>query len=590
MGRCAAGLIAILLSLTSCRTTGAPPAPTPVNIAAARRSLGRCLATMGHQEWPLDALHGGACPAFRTFAGEFLEAAGPELIPIVTSLMAECASGEARYLLVCVLGESRSAKALPLLKSLLPVIRPFTEAEAALYSIGMIRSKEGLEFLIHWLTTTTESEAIRGTHLGAPALEAIGLHGAMSLDFMLGEARRNQAAFGFMKEHILDMVRGEDAVEALRRLYETDEDEGIRRGAALALGWSVKPSTLEYWSTRADYEGAALALLAPLRVPDIWNATVRHRKEIAERILAAVEKTPTDPDRLLDLARLASLASPVKARRVFEAMLAGFLDPESYQDAWVQATVGAFADQPDLDLPSLRKLSRLPPHDFRRFVEWGALAAPLSGKSIGGSRIIRDVLDSALKPDPNDVEGWLDSGSLRAVMRSGISEASLSETLKEAWRRAPSLEAKQAILTAVLQGASLDHPEQYCSLTWTQPDSFLISVICDDPEPGLRLTAAASYFYAGCPAEPDPGALRAATDLLARTDWKDAYEKFEDDDVGWNLIKLIAAHHARYGKPADIPRLKALPETFVYPENFNYRENMVWMLNWAIDAIRLRSN
>jgi len=590
--RVAIGHFAIfLLSLMACRSTGAPLAPIKGNVAAAKRALGRCLATMGHQEWPLDSLHGGACPAFRTFAREFLEAAGPDLIPIVTSLMTECASGDAHFLLVAVLGDSRNPEGLPILKSLLPVPRSFANQEAALYSIGMLRSKEGLEFLMHWLTTSLESGAIRGTHLFTPAIEAIGLHGATSLDFMLAEARANERQFGYpMKEDILAMVRGEDAEEALRRLFETDKDEGIRRGAAMALGWSVKPSTLEYWANRGDYECAGLALLAPRRVPDIWNATASTRREVAERILAALKNPPSDPDCMLSLANLAALASPVKARRVFEAMLASFLDPEAYQNAWVQMTVGSFADQPDLDLPRLRKLSKLSPFDFRIRVEWGVLWAPLSGKEIGGSKIIREVLESALKPDPEEVEGWVDRGPLRAVMRSGISEASLSEALKEAWRRAPSLEAKHAILIAVQKGAFLDHSGQDGSLQWTQPDSFLISVLRDDPEPGLRLTAAAAYFYAGCPAAPHPAALRAAADLIARSDWKDEYEKFDSNVVGFNLVKLIVAYYSRFGTPADIPQLKALPETFPYPEDFNYRENMVWMLDRAIDAIRLRAN
>lgn len=545
---------------------------------AARRALSRGLAWMSLHRADmlsrhLEAMHGGASPEFRRFAREFLTAAGDDAIPIVKSLIEECASDEAKFLMAAVLGETRSPDAIPVLKDLIAKGPGLQVTASALYSIGMSRTRDGLDYLTGWLTTARESKSKDLGVLLIPALSSIALHGADSLDVMVAEARRRGDEQYPSKAEVVAMIRGADAAERLRQIYSDETDWALRQGAAMALGSSARAEDLE-WMARTEY--ARTALLAARNIPDIWEPTADLRRSLAERVLS----TKADPERHLHLAQLLPAD---KARAIYErvtSMTDFGIDPR----AFLISVVTAFADQPDLDVRLTRMLaeSGLTPHDQQRVVEIGVEQSSIPGKDVGGGPMVARLLAQVKDP----ANPWnLVQLAMPPVMKSGISESSLSTALTEGWR-ASAIGPRNSLLGSVMQGA---YPS-FGSLRFTQPEQFLAAVLREESEPAIKLRAAYAYLVLGEPENPDPQAMRAISFIVESRDTSGTAPV----EVSWTLPPLLGNWYARFGGMEDIPKLQSLPDLIAMSHSSEYRgtlrDSLKREMTRAIDAIKLRAN
>ena len=572
----------------------AAPALSTSGAAAAKLALARCLASMSigrADRWTyyLEAMHGGASPEFKAFARDFLAAAGADVVPLVKSLLAECSSEEAKFLLAAVLGEARRPEAVTVLKDLIGQAPGLQTTAAALYSIGMTRTLEGLDFLRTWLSAARAAESKNLGYLLGPVLSAIGRHGADSIDLLLAEARTRGDATFPSKAEIVGWIRGEDAVERLRRLFESDEDPGVRAGAGSALGSSSNPADLEFLAMQPGPWRVGLALLAPRNLPDVWNATAAVRRQIAERLLSAAAIPTGDARKDSAYLHLATLLPADKVRPLYESLAAA--DPaelSSDPKALLSRFIEVFGDQPDLDawIDDLAERPGLPPRELQRAIEIGVTKSALPGKNVASSALVLELLAAVGDPE---TPRWLVPLALAPVMRSGISEAALSASLQESYGRALTTEAKRTLLEAVIGGAPYQHMG---SLQWTQPDGFVASVLRETADPGLKLLAAYAYLVSGAPGSADPGAARAVSDLVGPS-----LGDLAASPRSMRLVpSVLGAYYARFGTPSDVARLEALPDDFPYPTVLSpehrtaLRDELLRESLRAIDAIRLSSN
>jgi hypothetical protein len=583
-----------------------PVDPDPATVkekpdpAAAKRALAKALGAMPldrlHQWLPnLEAMHGGASPEFREFSRAFIAAAGDELIPLVKSLLAECASEEAKFLLAGVLGEARKPEAISLLQDLINQGPGGPAVGSALYSIGMARAPEGLAYLKSWLATSKKSGSKDHALLVGPALAAIGQHGLASFDFMMSEAlaRRDQQ-FPSMGQ-VIGAIRGVDAVEKLRELYGGDPSWSVKYGAALALG--SEPSALEFLAEQPDPTLAGYALLAGREIPDIWNTTASKRAEIAERLLSSngVPSGNVAKDSKYLLA--ASLLSREAARPLYDSLSSSVPEnPGEDHKTWLTNLIAAFADQPDLDVRvnELGKAWNITPFELQRAIEVGVLRGALPGRGVGATKLVQDLIATAAVVDP--IAAKVTKGgkpmvstsiTMSAVLRTGIAESSLSGALEEAWRGSTTSEAKARLVDAVLRGAYPFNPARE-GLQWTHPEGFLETALRESPSPA----AAFAYVVTASPATPDAAALQAIADIIHGNQWDAG-----SSPTAWRLIApVIGGYFGRWGTAADIPKLQSIPAAFPYPAGWTpqqaeaLRADLLRETRRAIDAIRLSGN
>lgn len=572
--------------------------PDPV---AAKRALAKALGAMSLdriQQWAqdLEAMHGGACPEFREFARAFLAAAGPDVVPIVKSLLAECGSDEAKFLLAAVLGESRNPAALPLLKELAKDTGTLTTS-SALYAVGMARTPEGLEFLKSWLKTSRRHALKDLNALLGPALAAIGQHGIESFDTMVEEARQRTTGAIPTKAQVLGYIRGASAIEGLRKILETDNDRGMKYGAALALGSSIDSTALELLAGHSDPLLAAAGLLAPRRIPDVWNATAPQRAELAERYLVANGIPSGDARKDAACMTLAMLLPPQVARPLYESITSS--PPGSGGSEWLASFIAAFGDQSDIGewVVELSKRMNLSAAQIRGSIEAGIQRGALPGRATGGSSLVMELLTAVRNPETNlsPVRKGKElmpvpTHTLSAVMRSGIAASTLSTSLGEAWNQMPAPDAKSMLVQAALQGAYPGPASE--SLQWTYPEDFLAQVVREAPNASTRQDAAYAYLVAGHPINPDPAAMRAVSDMIAANDWD-----FTSRPTSVRIIApVIGSYYARWGSAADLERLRALPYSFPVPEKWTpqqaeiFRKELAREMQRTIDAIKLSGN
>jgi hypothetical protein len=570
----------------SVRKVSAPGAPEPVPTSStdvsaesppptsetpsARGALARGVARFSMHRidmWAhqLEAMHGGASAEFRRFARDFLAAAGDDAILLAKLLLDECASEEARFLLAAVLGETRDPEAIPILKDLIAKSPGPQATAAALYSIGMTGTREGMDYLTAWLASSREAKSKDLAYLLSPALAAIGRHGADALDFMIKEARaRGDEQFPSRSE-VLAMIRGQDAGVRLRGLLSDASAPDLHVGAAQALGHSASPEDLE-WVSRTPL--AYHALVAGRDLPDLWDRTGAHRREIAERLLLS-----GSPNWML-----AQLVAPDKSRAVYQTVVAA-TDQGSDPRSRLISIVAAFADQPDLDVHVARLASeaQLLPQDLERAIQLGLDKGFLPGRDVGSAPLVARMLSVVRDPGSNWSVVQL---AMPPVMKSGIAESTLSSTLVESWR-GMAIGPRNSMLAGVTHGAR--------GMGVTQPEGFLTTVLKEESDAALRLRAAYAYFVAGDPVNPDPEILRAIALIVEGRDtgWTSPVE------VPYTLPPLMGNWYARFGTRDDIPKLLSLPDLYTGPPNIgdgrhNLRINLTREMTRAIDAIRLR--
>ena len=560
--------------------------------AAAKRALARCLASMSLHKtdmWArhLEAMHSGASPEFRRFARDFLAAAGDDVIPIVQSLLAECESAEAKFLLAAVLGETRRPEAVPMLQELIAQNPGLQTSASALYSIGMARTSEGYEYLTKWLETTRASKPRDVEFLLGPALSAIGQHGAQSVDFIMAEAVKRTGHHLPSTEDILGMIRGADAFDRLRRIVESEPDWNLKRGAMIALGSSANSRWLEHAVSTAEPVMAAVALLAARNLPDVWAATSELRSRLAERVITEAGVPTGLDDKDMGYLALASMLPPDKARAVYESVVTR-TDAKGDVRVRMQAIIAAFADQPDIGVfvDRMQRDAKIDPREFQRSIEIAMERAALPGKNVGGSPLVAKLLSVVKDPA---TQYWQVPLALRPAMRSGVSEESLSSTLEDSWRQAPAIGPKHNLMGAVIQGAAYSPTG---SVDFTQPQRFLATVLREESEYTVRLMAAYACLVSAEHAPTDPDVMRSISSIVEGGITGQA----EGVEVFHMQAALMGSWYARHGRKEEIAKIQAIPDQFVFPSNWNsatrskYRSDLAVELKRAIDAIRLAAN
>lgn len=540
--------VVLLLLAASCANPQSQPSRS--DITTARRALGAAVESLsegGLWWWApnLEAMHGGASPAYGVFARDFLAAAGEDVVPIVKKLLKECDSDSAWFLLASVLGDARRPEALPLLSELLgPHDQELSERlslrEAALHSIGLLRSPEGAAYLLRWFEGALEKETFRGRgYLYDVALQAVGMQGPRAVPYLVAKARKIPTEYPreLERAETLQVIRGADA--EMRSLLG-DEDPLIRRGAALALSWSDRG---DGWAEPGKIEAAGRALLRPRNVPDVWNRTVAARRDMAERFLPEVQDFDDTQYWEADWIFLAALARPEKARPLFERLIRAVPDPATADVKFrVTALTFAFCDQPGLDLARLRAYSALPEEELVHAVLDGLKTAGFPGKEYGESPLIKDLLSLASQSgDPRNL--------LEAIQNSGIPETILSSALHAAWDRLADAEARSLFMSHLWDVGLVESVPG--TMRWVSPASFLLRILKEGTQPDVRLIAALKYLGSG--ATPDAATVRILHDL-ATGPWEKPPELLESSG---RHEKLVEAYFAKYGTRADLPKIKA---------------------------------
>jgi HEAT repeat protein len=562
--------------------------------AAARRALGRALGTqcpgdMFFLAYGLEEMHDGAYPEYRKFARDFLAAAGSDVVPIVESLLAECKSREARYLLISVLGDARRPEALPLLKGLLENEPDRGTVRTALFSIGMANTDEGFEFLTEFIRSGRAGTPMDPNNHLAAAVAALGQQGVRSLDFLLEEARKQTAERESPNPNIIGGVRGKDAVRRLQSLARTDSDPMIRLGAAMALASTTDSEQLESLAS-LDPAAAGRALLAARNRPDIWNDSAATRRKIAERIFGAAGPPSGDYQKDSALLEAAMFLPPDRTRSLMESLVAK--PPRNKGQEDLMRFVAAFADQPDV-IPRAHELGKawgLSESECEYMVDEGTRAGALPGRQLHPAtleRLFQIVGDSASQE-------WQRQQAMSSIMLSGVPEVTQTEALSRIWSQPLTLRQRREILTSLATGAQSSMPSKGAFLG-AKPERFLTTILNETSEPTLQAPAAYACYCGGFQST-DPVLQRTLDGFLRFSTASTVGGDPENQGMtSFFLFNAVVAHFAKYGTSADLPALSRRGADFVSPladesQKEKAARSIQQQLNYAIDAIRLRGN
>lgn len=554
---------------------------------AARQALGRALGFLSPNHWnfygySLEEMHDGAYPEYRRFCREFLAAAGRDVVPIVESLLPDCRSPQAKFLLVSVLGDAHAPEAVPLLKKLLDAESDRSTVQAALFSIGMSNTSEGFEFLTEFIRSGKAGGPNEPAGFQRVVIAALGQQGERALDFLLEEARRNTAENQHPNPYIIGGIRGRGAVERLQSLVRADPDPMIRLGAAMALASTTDSAQLESLAS-LDPATAGRALLAARNRPDIWNESAATRRKVAERVLAGAGPPTGDFQKDSVLLEAARFLPADRSRSLMES-LAAAKPPRSRDREEIIRFVAAFSDQPDAveRAHQMGKAWGLSESECKYVVNEGIKAGSLPGRQVHPATIER-LFEIVGDPDSQE---WQRQQAMSSLMLAGVPEAVQTGALSRFWNQPLSAQQRREILCAVTIGIHTSTPA-IGPLLGTKPESFLRSILHESQDPMLRSWAAYAYYSGGSPSK-DPvaqGTLDAFLRYARASTGEDGPEKHP---ITWYaLSKAVVAHFAKYGTSADLPALSRWGADFAGASGTEAARKFQEEMNFAIDAIKL---
>ena len=560
--------------------------------AACRRALARFLPwvrTTDVTRWAgnLEALHGGLNRDFEALAREFLDAAGADLVPIVRTLLAETEAGTGKFLLAAILGRSSNPTAVEVLKTLASDGSSIPVVQSALYSMGLIRSPEGLAFL----KSTWVRVGEKGGEISVAILKALGLFGSEGIPLLLEAAKDPKSSHFRDKSAYLFLVRGKDAADGLRNVIETETDGAIRRGAAQALALNLAPDqgeiVADLFSQYQDpgVRGALIfGLLVAWKLPYQGTSVTPTQSAIFDRMLtqAAFPTGTLDLDRALIW--IAASASPEHAGTLIERF--GSLDKDGvgpHFDQLLRELIGAYSGRKEFEsrLSTLMSAAGITPEQSARMKSAGTPRASAEPTAV------KEMVESLRQSTPGDPRLF---HSLNDLVQAGAEDVAFSSGLKQVYDRCPTAETRAQLLESL-------NAVLYSKREAVPPLTFLQSILRESAEVDARVYAASTCLSGRSTVDLDPLAVERIAELVG-PDMKWGRESSLATG-NFRMVQvapsIVGDYYSRYGKPSDIEWLRKLPDDFPYPPAIAGKQREILKASLAeesrraIDAIRLRN-
>jgi len=357
----------------------------------------------------------------------------------------------------------------------------------------------------------------------------------------------------------------------------------------MALAATTDAAQLESLAS-LDPAQAGQALLAARNMPDLWTGSEAIRRKVAGEVFAGAKAPTGDFQRDSVMLETAMFLSPDRSRSLMESLIAK--RPRYGDRDYLVRFAGAFSDQPDVrDLVyELGGAWNLSADDCELALDQGVLKGALPGRQLHPATVqaLFDVVGNPAKME------WSRQQAVNVLVKSGISESTLSDEFSRLWNRPLSNQQRLETIINVSGGVYWAVPSEG-PMRGTRPDRFLAGVLRDTGEPLLQAVATTA-LYAGGPSSPDP-LTQGQLDSFLRLSLASTLGNLPDSRSYFQsyLYSTYVSHLAVHGTPAEIPGLsrkaldfipRGLDEAQREKVSRQYQDEM----NFAIDAIRLRAN